>query len=120
MPAYYDNNTKTWYCKFYYTDFTGTKKQKKKRGFKLQRDAKEWERTFLEKQRKDINMSFESFVQLYLDDQGHRLKPKTLLVKENIINNHILPYFKNKDISGITAINIREWQNILLKEKSFS
>ena len=30
MPTYYDENTKTWYCKFYYTDYTGTKKQKKK------------------------------------------------------------------------------------------
>ena len=43
MPAYYDESTKSWFCKFYYTDYTGTKKQKKKRGFKLQREAKEWE-----------------------------------------------------------------------------
>ena len=48
MPAYYDEKTKSWYCKFYYMDYTGTKKQKKKRGFKLQREAKEWERNFLE------------------------------------------------------------------------
>ena len=44
----HDEKTKSWYCKFYYTDYTGTKKQKKKRGFKLQREAKEWERNFLE------------------------------------------------------------------------
>lgn len=53
MPAYYDDKTKSWRCKFYYTDFTGTKKQQKKRGFKLQREAKEWERAFLEKQQAD-------------------------------------------------------------------
>ena len=47
MPSYYDENTKTWFCKFYYQDYTGTRRQKKKRGFKLQRDAKEWERSFL-------------------------------------------------------------------------
>ena len=29
MPAYYDESTKTWFCKFYYTDYTGAKKQKK-------------------------------------------------------------------------------------------
>ena len=49
MPSYYDESSKTWYCKFYYTDYTGAKKQKKKRGFKLQREAKEWERAFLER-----------------------------------------------------------------------
>ena len=38
--------------KFYYT---GTKKQKKKRGFKLQREAKEWERNFLETQQADLS-----------------------------------------------------------------
>ena len=32
------------------TDYTGTQKQKKKRGFKLQREAKEWKRNFLETQ----------------------------------------------------------------------
>ena len=44
MPVYKDEKTDTWYCKFYYVDYTGTKKQKFKRGFKLQRDAKVWER----------------------------------------------------------------------------
>lgn len=59
MPAYYDESTKTWFCKFYYTDYTGTKKQKKKRGFKLQREAKEWERTFLERLQGTPNMTFQ-------------------------------------------------------------
>lgn len=31
MPTYYDKKTKTWFCKFYYTDYKGEKKQKKKR-----------------------------------------------------------------------------------------
>ena len=44
MPTYYDDNSKTLFCKFYYTDEKGSKKQKKKRGFKLQREAKEFER----------------------------------------------------------------------------
>ena len=28
MPIYKDDKTGTWYCKFYYTDYTGTKQQK--------------------------------------------------------------------------------------------
>ena len=116
MPTYYDETTKTWFCKFYYTDYTGTKKQKKKRGFKLQREAKEWERTFLEKQTRNLNMSFESFVDLYTEDMTHRLKAKTILTKDNIIKNHILPYFKDRNINDITAIDIRQWQNLLLNK----
>ena len=50
MPTYKDEKTGSWYCKFYYTDWQGNKKQKLKRGFKLQRDAKDWERKFLEQQ----------------------------------------------------------------------
>lgn len=60
MPAYYDEKTKTWFCKFYYTDYTGVRKQKKKRGFKLQREAKEWERAFLEKQQGTPDMTFQA------------------------------------------------------------
>ena len=76
MPAYYDEQTKSWYCKFYYTDYTGTKKQKKKRGFKLQREAKEWERNFLETQQADLSMSFENFVKIYNEDMKHRLRER--------------------------------------------
>ena len=59
MPTYKDEKTGSWYCKFYYTDWTGKKKQKLKRGFKLQRDAKDWERLFLEQfaNAPDINLS---------------------------------------------------------------
>ena len=47
MPAYKDEAHGTFYASFYYTDFTGTKRKKMKRGFKLKRDALEWERQFL-------------------------------------------------------------------------
>lgn len=46
MPIYKDEKTGNWFVKLYYTDYTGAKKQKLKRGFKLQREAKEWERVF--------------------------------------------------------------------------
>lgn len=48
MPCYKDNVRGTYFVKTYYTNWQGEKKQKLKRGFKLQRDAKEWERNFLE------------------------------------------------------------------------
>lgn len=114
MPSYYDESTKTWYCKFYYTDYTGTKKQKKKRGFKLQREAKEWERNFLETQQADLTMSFENFVKIYNEDMKHRLREYTYTHKQYIINDKILPFFGKKPVSQITPANIRKWQNGLI------
>ena len=90
MPAYFDEATKTWFCKFYYTDYTGTRKQKKKRGFKLQRDAKEWERAFLEKQQADITMPFASFVEIYFEDMSHRLRENTIIQKRYVVDQKLL------------------------------
>ena len=43
MPTYKDEKTGLWYCKFVYTDWTGVRRQKKKKGFRLQKEAKEYE-----------------------------------------------------------------------------
>lgn len=114
MPAYYDENTKTWYCKFYYTDYTGTKKQKKKRGFKLQRDAKEWERNFLETQQADLTMLFENFIQIYNDDMKHRIREHTFIQKQYVISKKLLPFFGKLPVSQITPAHVRKWQNELI------
>ena len=114
MPAYYDEKTKSWYCKFYYTDYTGTKKQKLKRGFKLQREAKEYERNFLETQQADLTMTFENFVKLYNEDMKHRIREHTYNQKQYVINKKLLPYFGKLPISEITPAVIRKWQNELI------
>ena len=62
MPAYKDKAKGTWYASFYYEDWTGKKEKKMKRGFTTKREALEWERTFLQQQTADLDMTFESFV----------------------------------------------------------
>lgn len=114
MPVYQDEKTKTWYCKFYYTDYTGERHQKKKRGFKLQREAKEWERNFLEQQQGNPSMIFENFIKVYLDDMRPRLRENTMIQKENIISLKILPYFGKLPLNAITPAHIRKWQNNLI------
>ena len=115
MPVYYDENTKTWFCKFYYTDYTGTKKQKKKRGFKLQRDAKEWERNFLETKQTDPTMTFENFVKIYFEDIKPRIRKHTYDQKQYVINLKLIPYFGKLPLSEITPACIRKWQNELIE-----
>ena len=62
MPAYKDKAKGTWYASFYYEDWTGKKVKKMKRGFPTKREALEWERTFLQQQTADLEMTFENFV----------------------------------------------------------
>ena len=56
-------------------------------------------------------MSFESFVALYEKDVKPKLKLNTWLSKEHIIRTKILPYFKKRKLSEITARDVIDWQN---------
>ena len=114
MPVYKDEKTNTWYCKFYYTDYTGTKKQKLKRGFALQRDAKDWERNFLETKQADITMTFENFVKIYNEDMKTRIREHTYKQKQYIIDLKLLPFFGKIPLSDITPALVRKWQNELI------
>ena len=114
MPVYKDENTNTWYCKFYYTAANGEKKQKLKRGFKLQREAKEWERNFLETKTLDVSIKFKNFIDQYYKDIDERLRPNTVYNKKFLINEKIIPFFGEMVLSDIKPIHVRQWQNELL------
>lgn len=118
MPAYKytlkDGKTTLWYANFYYTDWTGAKKHVCKRGFKTQREAKEYERAFLDQQHTSSDILFTSLVENYMEDMGHRLKPTTIANKEHLIRTKLLPYFSNLKICDIDTIKVRKWQNELL------
>ena len=68
MPAYKDAKTEKWYVAFYFTNWKGVKEKKLKRGFTKKADALEWERQFLQKQSANLDMTFESFVEVYTKD----------------------------------------------------
>ncbi len=114
MPTYKDEQTGLWYCKFQFTDWTGKKKQKKKKGFKLQKEAKAYEVEFLSKASASCDMLFSSFLTLYMEDCKARLKPTTYAGKEFLINSHVLPFFGGMPINKITATTIRKWQTELI------
>lgn len=117
LPAYKDEDRNTWYVQFYYTDWTGKRRKTKKRGFKTQRDAKAYEKEFLNKETQNCDMTFASLVELYMDDLSNRLKESTISSKKFIIDKKILPYFKNLRINAIQATHIRKWQNELMNSK---
>lgn len=118
MPCYKDEQRNTYYVKLYYTDWTGERKQKLKRGFKLQREAKEWERDFLERQQGTPEMTMGTLIGIYMEDMAPRLKESSMVAKRRIINQWILPYFKDKPISDISAANLRQWQSMVLESRN--
>ncbi len=107
----------TWRVACYYTNWKGERKKHDKRGFATKKEAQAYEREFLAKANKDINMGFATFVNLYLNDLRPQLKKSTMANKENIINTHILPYFQNKSLSGISSVDVLQWQNELLSKR---
>lgn len=115
MPVYKDEQRGTFFCSFYYTDWTGEKKKKTKRGFKLKRDAQAYERSFLEQTRGEPTMTFASLVELYQEDSKRRLRESTYKTKHARIQARILPFFAKMPICQITPITVRKWQNELLE-----
>ena len=111
MAAFKNKEDGTWYVQFRYTDWKGERQQKLKRGFATKKEAQAWEREFLMEKQADINMTFESFVALYEKDIKPKLKLNTWLTKESIIQKKILPYFRKRKLSEITAKDIIDWQN---------
>ena len=70
MPAYKNKENGSWYVVTQYTDWTGERKPKCKRGFATRREALEWEQKFQQQSAGDLDMSFEAFCEIYTNDQG--------------------------------------------------
>ena len=120
MSCTRDNKSGKWIARFYYSDYKGNRKQAFKRGFNTKKEAQEYEREFINKQQFSNQMTFRSLYELYIEDMKHRLKERTIMKKENIFKNKILPFFENLELENITPILIRKWQNEELKNLATS
>lgn len=114
MAVFKNKDNGSWYVMTRYTDWKGERKQKCKRGLATKKEATEWERIFHMQKASDLDMPFEAFVELYINDMKSRLKENTWLTKEHIIRTKILPYFAEKKINEISAKDVIAWQNELL------
>ena len=120
MPAYKDKERKTWYCQFWITDFTGKKRHIVKRGFKTQREAKEYEEKYKDSKNETSGITlgglYESYNQIYIPN----LKLSTQDNKRQLIEAYILPYFKSRKINEIDSRDIARWQIEVQKNKNLS
>ena len=95
MPVFKNEDNGTWYVMARYVNWKGERKQKCKRGFATKREAQEWERMFKLQTSSDLDMSFEAFTELYINDVKNRLKEKTRGLPKSI--SYAQRYFR---ISG--------------------
>lgn len=106
--AVYKDGEKKWRAVYRFTDWTGERKQTQKR------EALEWEREQLRKVKSDVDMTFESFAELYREDVGARIKETTWETKNSIIDKKLIPYFGKKRMSDIKPKDIIAWQNEMM------
>lgn len=114
MAVYKDNATGTWRVIYRYTDWTGERKQTQKRGFATKREAVAWEHEVMLKQEGKLDMTFESFYEIYKSDREPRIKESTWETKTHIVEKKILPYFGKRKIAEIDAKDVIVWQNKLI------
>ena len=110
------NKKGLWDVQFYYKDYRGQNVKKHKRNFNTKKEAKEWAEQFIARQANRLDMDFNSFWQLYKEDMAQRLRENTLYTKNYIVEMRILPYFGKRKMCDITAADIRQWQNNLMKQ----
>ena len=115
MKAEKDKKTGKWLIQYRYTDWQGKRRKSTKRGFATKREAEEWLRNFLITQKADFDMKFADFWKMYCADMETRLREHTIRTKKYIVELKILLYFVNKRVNDITAADIRQRQNELIK-----
>ena len=114
MAVYQEKDKGTWRVVFRYTDFTGERKQTQKRGFKTKREATSWEHEMMLRKGNKLDMTFESFYEIYSEYKRQRVKESTFETKSHIVRTKILPYFGKRKINEITVADVIAWQNEMM------
>ncbi len=113
MSVTKDKKTGKWMSQVRVKDWKGEEHHKKKRGFNTKKEAQDWEREFLSQISGSLGMTFQDFIQLYMQDMEKRLKPGTVANKKHLIEKKIVPAFGKIPLNDIKPTDIRKWQNEL-------
>ncbi len=105
-----------------YVDIMGNPQKYHKRGFATEKEAKEWERTFLlsSKEEIDTSITFEELYKLFLEEKKTTVKKRSFDDIKYTCDKHILPFWKKVKINKININMIIKWQNQLLEGKYYS
>lgn len=103
-----------YYVQCRYKDWTGESKKKTKRGFKTEKEARNWEYEFLKRMEGAPTMLFSEFYEVYAEDTKMRIRQTMRETKANMVENKILPFLGHKRVNEITALDILNWDNELM------
>lgn len=115
MGVYKDKGGR-WYVSARYRNWLGEASRKTKRGFATKRDALAWEREFLQKSTGSLDMTFNSFYEVYQNDLQNRIRQNTWVTKSSIIEKKILPYFGDKRARDVKPVDVLHWQNTIMEK----
>lgn len=113
-----ERKTGTWFAHIRYTDWTGQRRQHRKRGFPTKREALEYERNFLSKQ-SCTGLTMKALYDLYMEDLAHRLTKTSSLVTIRYRLDKAMRYLQDLKVEQVTPQIIRKIQ-YNLKEAGFS
>ena len=113
MSVYKDGSK--WRVIYRYTDSRGERKQTQKRGFSTKKEAQAWEREQMNKTESSLDMTFESFSEIYFEDMKKRLKDNTWHTKEHILRTKLIPFFGKRKMCDIQSKDVIAWQNEMLE-----
>ncbi|MGG1618214.1 tyrosine-type recombinase/integrase [Paenibacillus sp. NRS-1781] len=117
MPVYKNDETGKWDFKVNYKE-NGKYKQKMRRGFRTQKEAK----AAMSEMENDLNKGtfieqsktlYKDFMESFLNDKKMHVKRGTMTTYSSMINNHILPALGHLAISSITPRHIQDFYNDL-------
>lgn len=121
--VYYDKETKTYYsvASLGFDKITGKRMQKKKRGFRTQKEAKDWHTQTMAKHAKKaitngIQLTFKMFLDnYYIPNYEKTASARTFRTFSSNLKR--LVYFFDMKMVDIKPIHVGYWQTELLKEK---
>lgn len=115
MPVYQESNGR-WTAKFRYADKAGNQHQKKKRGFASEEAALAYEDKFKALLASPSGISFDAFLDEYLNDLKPRIRQGTCDTKSRIIDTKIRPFFTGKLLGEIRPLDLKRWQGWISKQ----
>ena len=116
MRVFKNSDRGYWEVSFWYSEYTGKRKKKHKRGFKTKKEAIEWGNSFLAQNSSGLDMKFRDFVHIYYEDMEARLRENTMRTKKYIVELKIIPYFGERIVTDISAADVRKWQTDMMKQ----
>lgn len=113
MAVYKDKRNGKWAISFYYTDWKGERKRKRKTGYETKREAKIEEQKEINKKSNSADMLLSNCYDLYIEMIRKEVKGSTLEMKLFVGGKYILPFLGKQPLNAIKPIDIKLWQGQL-------